>query len=306
MLLWICPAMVVAAVVISVLTQNDTDVVRIMAYHVLVVELALLYLPARRFIEKYGGKHAFGLVRVSFAEIAWALFLGVGAFFAAAALNSITQLILRSLNTNMEQLIVALPVAQGWRLYALLLLMAVIPAIAEEIMFRGALLGAWKPSGAKRALWHTALLFSLIHLQPNNLPALLFLGLVLGSVSLETGSVYPAIVIHGVNNLIAVLISNLASAEAASDLPAAADMLPALALSIVFGLSLGIPSFYALRFFAKRRREQQTTAQQAVSAPAPEPAVPERRGPFVPLTYVFMILLNAAVVASLFIQIPGL
>ncbi len=168
------------------------------------------------------------------------------------------------------------------------------------------LLGAWKPSGAKRALWHTALLFSLIHLQPNNLPALLFLGLVLGSVSLETGSVYPAIVIHGVNNLIAVLISNLASAEAASDLPAAADMLPALALSIVFGLSLGIPSFYALRFFAKRRREQQTTAHsRPYLLPRRKPAVPVRRGPFVPLTYVFMILLNAAVVASLFIQIPG-
>ena len=306
MLLWICPAMVVAAVVISALAQNDTDIVRIMAYHALVVELALLYLPARRFMEKHGGKHAFGLNRVSFAEIAWAVLLGAGAFFAATAINGVTQLLLRALNANLEQLIAALPVAQGWRLYALLLLMAVIPAIAEEIMFRGALLGAWKPSGAKRALWHTALLFSLIHLEPNNLPALLFLGLVLGSVSLETGSVYPAMVIHGVNNLIAVLLSNLASAEAASDLPAAADMLPALAIYVGFGLILGIPSYYALRFFAKRRQELQAAAPQEAPVPAPEPIAPERRGPFVPLTYVLMILLNAAIVASLFIKIPGL
>ncbi|NCB05851.1 MAG: CPBP family intramembrane metalloprotease [Clostridia bacterium] len=202
---------------------------------------------------------------------------------------------------------------QGWRLYALLLLMAVIPAIAEEMMFRGALLHAWKPSGAKRALWHTALLFSLIHLEPNNLPALLFLGLLFGSVSLETGSVYPAMVVHGVNNLIAVLISSLAGAEAAaSDFPSAAELLPALALYIVFGLMLGVPSYYALRFFAKRRREQQAALQQAAGlqqpapVPAPDQVVPERRGPFVALTYVIMVLLNAAIVAALFIQIPGL
>ncbi len=306
MLLWICPTMVVAAVLLSMLTQNDTDVVRIMAYHALVVELALLYVPARRFIEKHGGAHAFGLNRVSFTEIAWAVTLGAGAFFAATALNGVTQLLLRALNANFGQLAVTLPTAQGWRLYALLLLMAVIPALAEEMMFRGALLHAWKPSGTKRALWHTALLFSLIHLEPNNLPALLFLGLVLGSVSLETGSVYPAMVVHGVNNLIAVLLSSLAGAEAAaSDFPSAAELLPALALYIVFGLMLGVPSYYALRTFAKRRREQQSPEQPA-PVPAPDQVVPERRGPFVLLTYVIMVLLNAAIIAALFIQIPGL
>lgn len=314
MLLWICPTMVVAAVVISALTQNETDIVRIMAYHALVVELALLYVPARRFMEKHGGAHAFGLNRVSFAEIAWAVMLGAGAFWAAMALNGATQLLLRALNANFEQLIISLPVVQGWRLYALVLLMAVIPAIAEELMFRGALLNAWKPSGVKRALWHTAFLFSLIHLEPNNLPALLFLGLMLGSVSLVTDSIYPAMVIHGVNNLIAVLISNLVGAEAAaSDLPAAAEMLPALGLYIVFGLILGVPSYYALRFFAKRRREQQAALQQTArlqqadtAVPTPEQVVPERRGLFVLLTYIIMILLNVGIVASLFIQIPGI
>ena len=311
MLLWICPAMVIAAYGIGVLTQNDTDAVRIMAYHALVVELALLYLPARRFMEKHGGKRAFGLVRVSFAEIAWAVLLGAGAFFAATALNGATQLILRFLNTNMEQLMIALPQVQGWRLYALLLLMAVIPAVAEETMFRGALLNAWKPSGAKRALWHTALLFSLIHLQPNNLPALLFLGLLLGSVSLTTGSVYPAIVVHAVNNLIAVLLSNIAGAEAAaSSLPEAAELLPSLAIYLGIGLIMGIPSYYALRFFAKHRREQQAAAAPQAAQEQPSAYIPEESGPgrvpFVFLTYALMLLLNAAIVASLFIQIPGL
>ena len=84
--------------------------------------------------------------------------------------------------------------------------MALAPALAEEIFFRGALLGALSQRlGAGWGLLLSSLLFGILHLDPAQGGAAVILGLYLGALTLRTGSIHAAILCHGVNNLAAIL-----------------------------------------------------------------------------------------------------
>lgn len=91
-----------------------------------------------------------------------------------------------------------------------MLALAVAPACAEELAFRGALLGALqKVTGPRGAVIASAVLFGLIHLQPAGyrVPFALILGLALGVLRLRTGSVVPGMIAHGVLNTTTILIT---------------------------------------------------------------------------------------------------
>jgi uncharacterized protein len=92
----------------------------------------------------------------------------------------------------------------GWGMVVLLI--AVAPAISEEIAFRGIIqpsLGRILKPG--EALLVTALLFAILHLQWLGLLHLSILGLVLGWVRIRSGSLYPCILLHFVHNSLVVL-----------------------------------------------------------------------------------------------------
>ncbi len=333
MMLWICPAMILMNLAVGRIAGYG-DLVRLFAWSALLVELTLLYWPARSFIERHGGKTAFGLVRVSAGEWVWAVLFGIGAFFISTAFNGVMQLLWQGLGANEPLISTPLPMDGGWRLFASLLLVAGIPAFAEETLFRGALLHAWLPQGKTRALWHGALLFALIHLQPNALPPLLLLGLLLGAITLLTGSVYPAMVVHGVNNAVAVLLSALAGKEAAavaaSQTLSAAELLPTLVIYAAVGVAGVFVSYQGLKRAASRRRalpeEELLTmhelrpfggahaAEKADTAAAQESPAPPQYRPgaqrqgtgklAVALTYALMGFLNALLFALMFIDLP--
>lgn len=83
---------------------------------------------------------------------------------------------------------------------------AVLPAIGEEILFRGvistALLGTFS---ARIAVVVSAMLFATIHLTPLSFLHLTALGLVLGTVRVRSQSIYPCMLLHGLYNGILVL-----------------------------------------------------------------------------------------------------
>ncbi|MFP4053610.1 MAG: CPBP family intramembrane glutamic endopeptidase [Phycisphaerae bacterium] len=92
----------------------------------------------------------------------------------------------------------------GWGM--VLLLIAVGPAISEEIAFRGIIqpsLGHILKPG--EALLVTALLFAILHLQWLGLLHLSIMGLVLGWVRIKSGSLYPCMLLHFVHNSLVVL-----------------------------------------------------------------------------------------------------
>ena len=135
------------------------------------------------------------------------------------------------------------------------LAIVVCAPICEEIVFRGAVIRAlmnWKPNW-KLAVVISALLFSIAHLNPAQMPHAFLLGLLLGWVFVRTGSVVPGIIIHGVNNLtVYIIASSVPGIEDMSlaDLYGGSEM-KAL-LSAAFSLLILLPAIFQLHLNMKK------------------------------------------------------
>ena len=88
-----------------------------------------------------------------------------------------------------------------------LLSTAVLPAIVEEMIFRGFLLGALRRHGNGMAVVLTAVLFGFFHGNILQFPFAFILGLGLGYAVVCTDSIWPAVAIHFANNAMSVLIA---------------------------------------------------------------------------------------------------
>lgn len=84
-----------------------------------------------------------------------------------------------------------------------IVLLALLPAIAEELSFRGTL---QQLLGNKHvAIWVTAILFSAIHMQFYGFFARMFMGVILGYMFVWSGSLWVPIAMHFTNNSFAVI-----------------------------------------------------------------------------------------------------
>jgi hypothetical protein len=96
-----------------------------------------------------------------------------------------------------------------WELAASLLVMALVPALGEEMLFRGVFqehLGKWikKPM---LAIFITAFMFSLAHFQVQRFLAILLLGIALGFLYYWTKNLWVSIAAHFFNNAIQVVVT---------------------------------------------------------------------------------------------------
>ena len=98
--------------------------------------------------------------------------------------------------------------------WPLVLVIAVVPAVCEELAFRGFILSGFRHLGHKwRAIVFSALLFGLTHgiLQQSLIACLL--GVVLGYLAVQTGSILPGMVFHVVHNTLAVANSRITAGD---------------------------------------------------------------------------------------------
>lgn len=90
-----------------------------------------------------------------------------------------------------------------------ILLMAFLPGIFEELLFRGVIQNLMINS-LKRvhvAVWITAFVFAFIHMEFYSFLPRLALGLLLGYLAVWTRSLWPSIIVHIVNNAMVVLMT---------------------------------------------------------------------------------------------------
>ena len=96
---------------------------------------------------------------------------------------------------------------------SLLVLFAVIalaPGICEEILFRGFLVRFYEKQGMWFAILISALLFAVFHLDPFRLLPTFVLGILLGYLTLRSGSIVNAMLSHTINNGLALLVVSYA------------------------------------------------------------------------------------------------
>lgn len=104
-------------------------------------------------------------------------------------------------------------------LVANLLVMALIPAVGEELLFRGVLQKLFYQWNGRLHLsvWLTAFLFSAMHFQFLGFVPRLLLGALLGYLFVWSGSVWLPIIAHFANNAAAVLLAYFVGQGTLSD-----------------------------------------------------------------------------------------
>ncbi len=320
LLLVVLLAMTIGGTLLPALVGVD-DLVRYFAWHAILIELTLLAVPAHLFMRQRGGAKRFGMVSVSASEYIWAGLLGIGAFFVSIFLNGLMQLLFSALGAQNMDIATPLQFGGGWRFIAAIFLVAVVPAYAEESVFRGALLFSWLPQNRTRAMLHSAFLFALVHLNPPAMPSIFVLALLFCSLTVCSGSCYTSMVTHGVFNLVSLFAANLA-ASASADAALSLDsgmLLIGLCVYGAIGIPLCIFCYKAFRRAVSRRQALEQLVkplpapeQKAASEPTAAPAARSERHEIgvsraaVIVTYVLMGLVNIVILVYMFADLTAL
>lgn len=124
---------------------------------------------------------------------------------------------------------------------------AVFPALVEEFAFRGVIMGILMPFGEGFSIVATAALFGILHGNFEQIPFAFLVGLILCFIRAKTGSIWPGIILHFLNNLYATVMGMLY------------DTLPVFEVSLIFGvfrllvIVLGIIGLY--KYITVRKTE---------------------------------------------------
>lgn len=126
-------------------------------------------------------------------------------FLNAVIVSSISPFFVSSFSSNAEAL-VGRPMNEVIVLFILSTVStAVVPALCEEYLFRGAVLTGLMPYGRTTAIIASSVLFGLMHQNPMQLLYTTLMGVVIGYVYVKTKSIWACVLIHFTNNFITVL-----------------------------------------------------------------------------------------------------
>ncbi len=97
---------------------------------------------------------------------------------------------------------------KGQSVWVIILVMAVMPAIGEEFLFRGFLMGTLREKCKPWiAIVATTLIFAAYHMSVLKMFTISIIGLGLTVAAYMTGSIYTSMIMHFINNFISVMIS---------------------------------------------------------------------------------------------------
>ena len=133
-----------------------------------------------------------------------------------------------------------------------ILTLAAMPAICEELLFRGFVLSAWESRGTWFAIGVTGSLFALLHGNLYGIPAYLLVGAIAGFMAYALDSVYAAMVYHTVYNTACLVIPYLASNREAADVTIDAAAIFSLAVQTAMIASMMAMLLAILRTRAQR------------------------------------------------------
>jgi membrane protease YdiL (CAAX protease family) len=138
-------------------------------------------------------------------ESLWLVPAGIAVCFAGSVVNTlIMNLVIPSevLNSLVEQ-------TGPYRPYQIVLQLiatALVPAVCEEFLFRGAVASSLMPFGKTTAIVGSSVLFALMHQNMYQIFYTLFAGLFLGYLYVKTESILCPTILHFCNNATSVLL----------------------------------------------------------------------------------------------------
>ena len=153
-------------------------------------------------------KSALGFARPRPRAVLGAALAGCSAWAAVAIFSEWILPVPKQLLEDLRKSLIPTDGSRG--VVATLLLVAASPAICEECLFRGPILrGLRTRLGAVASVFVAAALFGLFHLDLYRLIPTTILGVLLGFLALESGSIVPSMVAHFCNNAMLITLASL-------------------------------------------------------------------------------------------------
>ncbi len=182
--------------------------------------------------------------------LTWVVFMALGSLLPAQWLQEQMNLTLPAGTERLFEAIMSEPVGY--------LAIGILVPIAEELVFRGAILRTLLNLFSKNMHWVailiSALLFGAVHGNRPQFVHAMLIGLILGWMYYRTGSVVPGIVFHWINNTVAYVMFNLMPWISDGKL---IDLFHGnsrtMWLGLVFSLCVFIPSIFQLYLRMKRK-----------------------------------------------------
>ena len=196
---------IVTAIVLQILSKttllNDAgfQLILQLAFSTLIFTLPMILLPL---FTGDNFNEVFLLKKVPTVTCTQLIFIGFGVIALSNIGNNIFASILSSFGMTPVGYEFDLP-SGFFGTFLVFLSGALAPALVEEFALRGMVLGVVKKHfGNGPAILVSSIIFSLMHGNLQQIPFALLLGLYLGYITVYTGSILPAVILHFANNFI--------------------------------------------------------------------------------------------------------
>lgn len=157
--------------------------------------------------KKFGFKQAFP-VKCSPKYFLIAILLIYGLLFSVSWIDTGITELLKLMGYESKKMSDYLPDLSGGLVVPALLVIAVMPAIFEEALFRGVILNACESGvGTVRTVFIVGFAFSLFHASAEQTVYQFLAGCVFAFVAIRSGSILPSVLMHFINNAIIIIFA---------------------------------------------------------------------------------------------------
>lgn len=143
----------------------------------------------------------------------------------------------------------------GWLIYNLIFL-AFAPAVFEELLFRGIIYNGLKNDGKIKAVFISALLFTVMHGSLVQTIYPFMLGLVLGFVMMKTENIFCTILIHFLNNTIVIVSNYIYEVNQITGETVNMLTFKEIALAILYAIVAGVIVWLVIKFVMKAKQKK--------------------------------------------------
>ncbi|MCX7708562.1 MAG: CPBP family intramembrane metalloprotease [Clostridia bacterium] len=193
-----------------------------------------------------------------------------------------------------------IPVPQNYTELAVgILIVAVSPAICEEMLHRGVLLKAYENRGSIKAVFITSVIFGFFHFDITNFFGPIFLGILIGYYVIRTNSIFAGMLAHFINNAFAEVLQYLAR----NDVPAEKTItiqLPELGEAAVAG-AVGMLILWVLLIAFKHVTKERAVLKPSIAGVKEDVISVVSHWPII-VVLVFYLLLGGLTILSMMLE----
>jgi membrane protease YdiL (CAAX protease family) len=158
----------------------------------------------------YSFRDTFRWHKVKFRVLFISAVIGLGLTAVMDELDHLIQSVAPMQTEIVEAMVDLLTFHNAGEFFVIFLATVVIAGIGEEMLFRGFFQGTMERiTSAKKAVIATAMVFAILHFNPWYFLEITIFGIIMGVVVWKSGSIFPAMVIHGLKNFLSLITSNV-------------------------------------------------------------------------------------------------